>query len=136
MDTGCATIVPDVVARDESNSETAPSEVVAKDAASEPAFSDDGKLDELAWDPNAEDSAEYRAALTKNLSLELSKSHGLDRIRVMTALLVASFLGLMGFLAYRLVTQKRALQEAEERAPPPPSGAVYKAPKPFKPRRP
>ena len=90
--------------------------------------------EDLAWDPNADDSEEYRAALTKNLSLELAQSHGRGRIRALSIVLVASFLGLMGFLAYRLITQQRALQEAEEKAPPPPSGAVYKAPKPSRPR--
>ncbi len=112
-----------------------PSEVPAKDAtAVEAAELDAGDLDDPAWDPNATDSAEYRAALTKNLSLELAKSHGKRRIRVVTAIAVALFLALMGLLAYRLVTQKMSLQEAEEKAPPPPSGAVYKAPPPSKPK--
>lgn len=109
--------------------------VAAKDAtAEENAEPDDGSIDDPAWDPNAPDSAEYRAALTKNLSLELSKSHGRGRIRVITGVLVASFVALMAFFAYRLVSQRQAQQEAEEKAPPPPSGAVYKAPKPFKTR--
>jgi hypothetical protein len=119
----------------ESETSHVPAEVAAKEPTHEPVVSrDDGDLDDPAWDPNAADSAEYRAALSKNLSLELSKGHGRGRIRVVTAVLVGSFLALMAFFAFRLITQRRAQQEADERAPPPPSGAVYKPPKPFKTR--
>jgi hypothetical protein len=108
-------------------------EVAAKDAtAEEAALRDDGKLDDPEWDPNAPDSAEYRAALTKNLTFELQKSHGRGRIRVFRVVMVVSFLALMSFLAYGLINKQRQLEEAKERAPPPPSGAIYKAPKPFK----
>ena len=93
---------------------------------------DDGSIDDPAWDPNAPDSAEYRAALSKNLSLELQNSHGRGRIRVFRAVMVVSFVALMAFLAYGLLNKRRKLEEAEEKAPPPPSGAVYKAPKPFR----
>lgn len=114
------------------NPRTVVDPVPAKEPTEESAIGDDGSIDDPAWDPNAPDSEEYRAALTKNLTLELQESHGRGRIRAFRAVMLVSFLALMAFLAYGLFNKRRQLEDAEERAPPPPSGAVYKAPKPFK----
>jgi len=80
-----------------------------------------------------EDPDEYRAALTADLSRQLAAADGTRGIRVAIGAGILLFVGLISFLAYTVLMRKNPVDEAAPlQAPPPPSGAIHKAPAPSK----